>query len=296
MFNRAISGQYPPGSVVKPVVATAGLEEKIISASTTISDPGIITITNPYNPSIVYSYPDWKPGGHGRVDVEKAIEQSCDIFFYSVGGGWQNIKGLGAAKLAEWYEKLGLGKKTGIDIPGETEGFVPTSDWKEKTKKEIWYQGDTYHISIGQGDLLATPLQLLNYTMYFANGGTIYSPHFVEEIQSPEGSLLEKIEPKKIAENLASPSNISIVREGMKRVITQGTARSLSDLPFSLAGKTGTAQNPHGEPHAWFISFAPFDDPQIALVVFLENGGEGSSTASPIAKEILKYWYENVKS
>uniref|UniRef100_A0A7V3J9Y1 Penicillin-binding protein 2 n=1 Tax=candidate division CPR3 bacterium TaxID=2268181 RepID=A0A7V3J9Y1_UNCC3 len=295
LFNRAISGTYPSGSVIKPVVAAAALEEKIINPKTTISDPGVINIVNKYNPSIVYSFPDWKPGGHGRVDVYKAIEQSCDVFFYALGGGWQNIPGLGEKRLTNWLTKFGLGKKTGIDLSGEKEGFIPTAAWKEKVKKEIWYQGDSYHLAIGQGDFLATPLQILNYTIYFANGGIMYKPHFVTEIDTPEGQLVRKIDPEIVAKDLVSRDNVQVVREGMRRVVTSGTARSLSNLPFTVAGKTGTAQNPHGEPHAWFIAFAPYENPKIATVVLIENGGEGSSAAVPVTREILQYWWENKK-
>jgi penicillin-binding protein 2 len=295
LFNRAIGGTYPSGSIIKPVVAAAALEEKIINPKTTISDPGVINIVNKYNPSIVYSFPDWKPGGHGRVDVYKAIEQSCDIFFYALGGGWQNIPGLGEKRLTNWLAKFGLGKKTGIDLSGEKEGFIPTAAWKEKVKKEIWYQGDSYHLAIGQGDFLATPLQILNYTIYFANGGTMYKPHFVTEIDTPEGQLVRKIDPEIVAKDLVSRDNVQVVREGMRRVVASGTARSLSNLPFTVAGKTGTAQNPHGEPHAWFIAFAPYENPKIATVVLIENGGEGSSAAVPVTREILQYWWENKK-
>jgi len=290
MFNRAVAGLYPPGSTIKPVVASAALEEKIISTSTSLYDPGEITIVNKYNPKIVYRFPDWKPGGHGKVDIYRAIEWSCDVFFYALGGGWQNIQGLGENRLTSWFSKFGLGKKTGIDLPGEEDGFVPTAAWKEKVKKEIWYQGDNYHLAIGQGDLLTTPLQLLNYTIALANGGTFYKPHLVTEIKNPEGQLIKQIEPEILAKDVVSKNSLEIVREGMRRVTKSGTARSLSDLPFSSAGKTGTAQNPFGEAHAWFISFAPFEDPQIATVVLLENGGEGSSVAAPVTKDILRYW------
>jgi penicillin-binding protein 2 len=296
MVNRAIAGLYPPGSTIKPVIASAALTEGIITTSTTIKDPGIITIVNKYNPSIVYKFPDWKPGGHGTVDIYKALEQSCDIFFYALGGGWQNIQGLGEKKLVSWLSKFNLGKKTGIDLNGEEEGFIPSASWKEKVKKETWYQGDSYHLAIGQGDLLVTPLQLLHYTAYFANGGTFYKPQIVEKIEDSDGNLIKAFKPEVQEKDLIPKKYLDVVREGMRRVTAQGTARSLSDLPFSSAGKTGTAQNPHGEPHAWFISFAPFEDPQIATVVLLENGGEGSSAAVPVTKDILRYWLsERVK-
>lgn len=290
MFNRAIAGLYPPGSTIKPVVAAAALSEGIITPKTSIDDPGEITIVNKYNPQIVYRFPDWKPGGHGRVDVYKALEWSCDVFFYALGGGFNQIKGLGEKKLKEWFAKFGLGKKTGIDLPGEENGFIPSAEWKQRVKKEGWYQGDNYHLAIGQGDLLVTPIQLLNYTIYFANGGKFYKPKIVSEIQNDNGETIKRFEPEVMAKDLISKNDLDVVREGMKRVAVSGTARSLSELPFLAAGKTGTAQNPHGNPHAWFISFAPYEDPKIATVVLIENAGEGSAWAVPVTKEILRYW------
>ena len=291
LFNRVISALYEPGSTVKPLVAAGALQDGVITEKTTISDPGVISIVNQYNSAITYNYPDWKPGGHGSVNVYKAIEQSCDIFFYAVGGGWQNIKGLGVDRLNKWYAKFGMGQKTGIDIPGEEEGFIPTPEWKEKVKKESWYQGDTYHIAIGQGDLTVTPLQLLNYTVAMANGGTFYKPHLVSKIQTSDGQMIKTIEPEVITKDVVSKENLAISREGMKLVAQSGTGRQLSDLPVSSAGKTGTAQNPQGEPHSWFISFAPYDNPQIATVVMVENAGEGNEYALPVTKEILNYYF-----
>jgi len=293
MFHRAIAGLYPPGSVIKPVIGAAALAEKLITPETFIYDPGTIVITNPYNPAITYRFKDWKPGGHGRVNLLVAIEQSCDVFFYALGGGWQNIQGLGEKKLRTWLSRFGLGAKTGIDLPGENEGFVPSARWKEEVKKEIWYQGDSYHLAIGQGDLLVTPLQVAQYTAYFANGGVAFQPHLVSEIHPPNKEVI-KIKPKVAIQNLISPEDTRLIREGMRRVITQGTARSLNNLPFTLAGKTGTAQNPHGQPHAWFVAFAPYENPQIVTVVLVENGGEGSSTAVPVTREILEYWYTHL--
>ncbi|MBE3141656.1 MAG: penicillin-binding protein 2, partial [Thermoplasmata archaeon] len=291
LFNRVISALYEPGSTIKPLVAAGALQDGVITAKTTISDPGVISIQNQYNPAITYNFPDWKPGGHGMVNVYKAIEQSCDIFFYAVGGGWQNIKGLGVDRLNKWYAKFGMGQKTGIDIPGEQDGFIPTPEWKEKTKKESWYQGDTYHISIGQGDLTVTPLQLLNYTAAMANGGTFYKPHLVSKIQTADGQMVKTIAPEVIAKDVVSGENLAVSREGMRLVASAGTGRLLSDLPVPSAGKTGTAQNPHGEPHSWFISFAPYDNPQIAIVVMVENAGEGHEYALPVTKEILNYYF-----
>ena len=290
MFNRAIKGLYPPGSTIKPVIASAALSEKIISTKTTINDPGEIIIINKYNPSISYRFPDWKPGGHGSVNIYQALEWSCDIFFYALGGGWQNIKGLGINKMSAWLSKFGIDKKTDIDLPNEETGFIPSSSWKQEVKKESWYQGDDYHLVIGQGDLLATPIGLLNYTNFFANSGTFYKPKIVWEIKNIKNETVKKFEAEATTKDIVSKDIIDTTREGMRRVCATGTARSLSNLPFTCGGKTGTAQNPHGEPHAFFISFAPYENPKIAVVVLIENGGEGSSVAVPVARDILNYW------
>ena len=175
-------------------------------------------------------------------------------------------------------------------MPNEETGFIPSSSWKQEVKKESWYQGDDYHLVIGQGDLLATPIGLLNYTNFFANSGTFYKPKIVWEIKNIKNETVKKFEAEATTKDIVSKDIIDTTREGMRRVCATGTARSLSNLPFTCGGKTGTAQNPHGEPHAFFISFAPYENPKIAVVVLIENGGEGSSVAVPVARDILNYW------
>jgi len=294
LFNRAISGTYPVGSTIKPLVATAGLTEGVISSSTSIADKGVLTVKHQYDPSITFTFPDWKPGGHGSVNVIKAIAESCDIFFYAVGGGGMpGIKGLGALKLASWMNKFGLGAKTGIDLPSEAAGLVPTPEWKQKVKGEPWYVGDTYHAAIGQGDVLATPLQDLNYTATVANGGTLYKPKLLRQVLDANGNVIKDFAPEVIRANIAPKNVIDLVRTGMRQTVTAGTARSLSSLPVAVAGKTGTSQYgpQNSKTHAWFTAFAPFDNPTIALVVLVEGGGEGSSASVPVAKKILEYWF-----
>ncbi len=289
LINRATSGLYPSGSTIKPFMAAAGLEEGIISENTTINDTGEIKIGS-------WSFPDWKV--HGLTDVRKAIAQSCDVFFYAVGGGWDKIKGLGLKKVDEYLSKFGFGAKTGIDLPSEEKGLVPDADWKKKVKKESWYIGDTYHLSIGQGDFLATPLQLLNATSAVANGGKLLKPHFVDKITAPDGSLIKQINTEIVRENFISSANMQIVREGMRQTVIDGSGRSLNDLqdkngnPIEASGKTGTAQfGSEDKTHSWFTTYAPYDNPSIALVVLVEGGGEGNESALPAAKEILQYWF-----
>jgi len=283
MFNRCVSGEYAPGSTFKPIVAAAALQEKIISPDTTIDCHGNIQIGS-------FSFPDWKT--HGVTDVRKAIAESCDVFFYSLGGGWGSINPLGIDRIRKYANLFGLGKKLGVDIPGEATGLVPDQAWKQNRFNEKWYVGDDYHSAIGQGFDTATPLQMANVAATVANGGKVFKPHFVRSIKKPDGTE-EKVEPKILAQNFISPSNIEVVREGMRQTITSGSARQLGELKTAVAGKTGTAQfGGEGKTHGWFISFAPFDNPEIAMAVLMEGGGEGSSTAVPVTKEVYKWYFE----
>lgn len=295
LFNRSIAGTYPSGSVIKPVVASAGLQEGVITQSTTISDSGSLVVKNQYNPAIEYIFKDWKSSGHGTVNVIRAIEQSCDIFFYYVGGGFEKFKGLGATRLEKYMRLFGLGSKLGIDLPNEESGLVPTPEWKQRVKGESWYVADNYHMAIGQGDVLTTPLQVATWTATVANGGTLYKPQIVSRVTDDLGNTLKEFAPEVIRKDFISSNNINIVRQGMRAVITQGTGRSLSSLPYEVAGKTGTAQyGPNNSKlHAWFTAFAPYNNPEIALAVLVEGGGEGNEVAAPVAKQILEYYFSH---
>ncbi len=294
LFSRDISGTYPPGSTIKPVMAAAGLQEGVITRNTIINDTGVITVPHEYNPDITYTYYGWARGGLGPMNVISAIAKSSDIYFYTVGGGQESlgIKGLGAEKIAEYFKKFGLESKLGIDLPNEAEGLVPTPEWKEKAKGEMWYLGNTYHESIGQGDVLVSPLQVVSWTATIANGGRLYKPHLVRQIINPDGST-QNTQPEVIRSDFISSYNINLARQGMREAVLSGSSVALTDLPIAAAGKTGTAETGKGTTHAWFICFAPYENPEIALVVLIEKGGEGHETAVPIAKEILKWWFEN---
>jgi penicillin-binding protein 2 len=284
MFNRAISGEYPPGSTFKPLVAAAALEEKTINSGTSVNCGGGIHVGS-------YNFPDWKT--HGSTDVRKAIAESCDVFFYSVGGGWGDIPALGIDRIKKYADLFGLGKAGGLDIPGEAEGFIPDQSWKQKKLGERWYVGDDYHCAIGQGFDTATPLQIANMTATIANGGSVYRPHLVEKIVKPNGTEQE-IGSQVLNKNFISKSNMDIVREGMRETIasSSGSARQLADLKVAVAGKTGTAQyGTEGKTHGWFASFAPFDNPEIAMAVLVEGGGEGHSTAVPVTKEVYQWYF-----
>lgn len=288
LFFRGISGEYPSGSTIKPFIAAAALDEGVITPQTIVRSAGGIRIGE-------WFFPDWLPGGHGDVNVIKAITQSVNTFFYYIGGGYQGFQGLGVGKIVEHVLRFGFGEKLGIDVNGETNGLLPTEEWKKKTKNEEWYIGDTYHLSIGQGDILVTPLQVAVATAAIANGGTVWQPHLVYEYINPDGSE-EKINPLALKSEAAKKESIAVVSRAMREAVLTGSARLLSTIPVSSAGKTGTAQWRNGsKPHAWFTGFAPFQNPEIVITVLVEEGGEGSVAAVPVARDFLQ-WYFNKKT
>jgi penicillin-binding protein 2 len=288
MFNRAVSGEYPSGSTVKIVMAAAALQEKVITATTGFMSTGGLRISR-------WFFPDWKGGGHGWTDVSKAIAESVNTFFYYIGGGYEQFNGLGLEKIAKYLKLFGLGKTTGIDLAGEASGFIPTAAWKQEKTGEPWYIGDTYHLAIGQGYLLVTPLQVANYTTAFANGGRIYQPRLVKEILNSDESVYQTMEPKIIGQNMVSADNLQIVRQAMRQTVLAGSARSLQSLPVSAAGKTGTAQFDSSKAtHSWFTGFAPFDQPKIVLTILVEEGGESTDAAVPIAKDFWQWYFSSL--
>lgn len=286
LFNRSVAGEFPCGSVIKPVMAAAALNEGVVSESTQFLSNGGLKIGS-------WVFPDWKAGGHGMTNVKKAIAESVNTYFYIIGGGYEDFPGLGLDRIVRYDKMFGLGEQTGIDLPGEANGFVPTLDWKENVKKEHWYTGDTYHLAIGQGDLTTTPLQVAQFTAYFANGGKIYRPHLVKEITEAGGEKFHNTEISITKENLVNSDVVRIVRDGMRQTVTAGSARSINAVvPVAVAGKTGTAQwSSKKDPQAWFTAFAPFDNPNIVITILVEEGKEGSTAAVPVAREFLKWYY-----
>jgi penicillin-binding protein 2 len=290
LFNRAVSGEYPSGSTVKMVVAAAALQEKVISEHTTVNSTGGIKVDQ-------WFFPDWKAGGHGLTDVRKAIAWSVNTFFYTIGGGYENFVGLGVDRLAKYMLMFGLGMETGIDLPNESPGFVPSKAWKEQVKDEKWYIGDTYHLAIGQGDLLVTPLQDANWTAVFANRGTLYQPHILKGVLSNNDQTVQMIVPKIIRQNMVDSYNIEVVRQGMRQAVTLGSAQKLQSLPVEAAAKTGTAQwGTDKAPHAWFTAFAPYKKPEIVVTVLVEEGKEGSQIALAVAQDIMQYYFTRGKN
>lgn len=283
MFNRATNGVYPPGSTIKIVMAAAGLSEGAIAENTSFDTPPAIEIGQ-------WKFPDWKD--HGVTNIEKAIAESNNIFFYSIGGGFDKINGIGIDKMKKWWQVFGLGDKTGIDLSSESSGLLPDPAWKKKAKNESWYIGDTYHTAIGQGDLLVTPLQMVRAVSAIANGGKLLKPQIVQKITDHDGNLVKEYGPIVQNPQVADPGVIRIVQEGMRMAVTSGSATPMLNLPVSVAGKTGTAQFfDNQKTHAWFECYAPYENPEIAVVVLVEGGGGGYEVAIPIAKNILNYYY-----
>lgn len=305
LFNRAIAGAYPPGSVIKPVGAAAVLQEGIVDADTIINDRGVLVIPNQYNPAISYNFVGWKRDGLGPMDVRSAIAQSSDIYYYVVSGGHPstNIEGIGAEKLAEYYRRFGMGKLTGIDISGEKAARVADPTWKAEYWKEDaimakWYLGDTYHIAIGQGDMLATPLQVTVWTAAIANNGVLNKPMLLRRVLNQHRETIYTPVAEKLIDAGIDLQHLKTVQAGMRDNVTheKGSGRQLQSLPITSAGKTGTSQFDGSDPkrtHAWYTAYAPYEDPEIAITVLVEAGGEGHAAAVPIVKNALQWWAEN---
>lgn len=296
MLNRAINGLYPPGSTIKPFVALAALENNIRKPPFNIKDPGFFIL-----PNSGHTYKDWKPGGHGVVDMMLAITISCDTFFYGLG------LELGINKLSEFLSQFGFGQLTHIDTFGENSGLLPTPEWKQKRFKQPWYLGETVITSIGQGYTLVTPMQLAQAVSTLANNGLSLQPRFISSIKHNQTGELEVFQSKPMQQLNLKPENLALVKEGMMNVTQPGgTAAAIgAGAPYNIAAKTGTAQvvemkynqkynpnqmNERHRDHALFIAYAPAEDPTIALAIIVENGGHGGSTAGPIAKKLMDYY------
>jgi penicillin-binding protein 2 len=296
LVNRPLRGIYPPGSTFKPFVALAGLEAGKREPPFTISDPGYFTL-----PGHSHRYRDWKPGGHGQVDVRRAIAVSCDTFFYGLA------MELGIDKLAAFANHFGFGKRTGIDIKGEAEGLMPTPEWKWRRWKQRWYPGETVIAGIGQGYTLVTILQLAYATATLANNGVAIRPHLVASVQETASGINRPIPITTMDRIPLDPQHVEIVKQGMTDVtVPGGTAASIgAGSPYAIAAKTGTAQvigikqNEKWDEkkvaerlrdHALFISYAPAEDPKIAVAVIVENGCHGGSAAGPIARKVMDYY------
>ncbi len=291
-INRPVEALYPTGSTIKPLLAAAALEENIISADKKIYSPGYLEIPNPWNPDNPTRMLDFQ--AHGWTNIKEAIAVSSNVYFYTIGGGHKDQKGLGINKIKEYLENFGWGEITGIDLPNEKRGTIPDPEWKSKRYQETWTLGDTYNSSIGQGYVLTTPLQVAVSYSALVNGGKVIKPQIVKEIHENETTI--KIEPEILKENFISPENLEIVKEGMHLTTKIGTAQRLGWLSEKVGAKTGTSQIPKpGHYHNWIAVFGPYEDPEIVLVVLIEEVEGIRASASLIAYEVLD-WYFNHES
>ncbi len=296
LFNRVISGLYFPGSLIKPLMALAALEEKIITPERKIFDEGKIVITSPYNPQVKYTFTDMKP--HGWVDVKKALAVSCNVYFWTVGGGYGDIQGLGLSRIQKYWHLFGLGEKDGLDLNDENTGVLPDEEWLKRIRPQdpLWKLGDTYNISIREGGLSLTPLEMADYIATIANNGTSFKPYLAKEIKNQQGEIIKTATSSVLVRLDVSPQNLKVVQEGMREVVTSGTATELNNLPFKVAGKSGSPEfvlNGKKHYHAIFGAYAPYEDPQIVLLVLIEDIPQGSVATLSVVSDVLNWYYEN---
>jgi penicillin-binding protein 2 len=296
LFDRAIAGQYPPGSTFKLVTGLGALEEGIVNRNTKINCNGGLRIPNPYNPRLSTYLPDW--GVLGVLDFVQGLAQSCNVYFYTLGGGYGEIEGLGSERLARYARMMGYGEPSGVDLPSEAAGRVPDSRWKTQQVGETWLPGDTYNMAIGQGYVLATPLQVANVTNGIAMGGTQYRPRVVQAVVDGEGSIERTIDPQILRQAAFKPATLSAVRDGMGAVLDAADVRRYQIPGLKIASKTGTAEfvGPRDAKgnlptHGWFTVYAPADNPRVSVTVFLEKGG-GPGDALPLGMELLRRYFE----
>ena len=297
LFNRAISGKYLTGSTIKPLIASAALEEDVVSPEKNINCQGFITVPHQYDPEIEYNFQDWT--SHSWTDLRKAIAESCNVYFYTIGGGFGDQEGLGPTRIKEYLQLFGWTEKTGIDLPGESEGFVPDKEWKKRVLDEGWWDGNTYYLSIGQQYLQITPLEVITAFSAIANGGKLMQPQVVRKVVDTSSGVLkvlEEKEPRIIRENFISPENLQVVREGMRQAVTgrnspQASAVVLNSLPVAVAAKTGTAELGNDRYHNWITVFAPYDNPQIVLTLMIENVKGVQAAVLPVARSVLEWYF-----
>jgi len=278
--NRALRGEYPAASTIKIIITVAALENNIIGKEEMFFCGGELPVGNRV-------FKCWKEEGHGKLDLEQAIIHSCNVFFYQLG-----LK-MGVKRIIQYARLFGLGEATGLDLISEKSGFLPTPEWKSKTKGEAWYPGDTANISIGEGFILVTPLQMLRVIAAVANGGNLIKPHLVKKIVNSQGKIVENFSPRKGEKIPISPSTLDFLRKSLRGVIKGGTGWRAENKIVKIAGKTGTPESSDEErPHNWFIGYAPSDAPRLAIVVLVEHREEEISIAAQIAGKILSQIFQ----
>ena len=331
LFNHAISAEHPPGSVFKIAAAIGALNEGVVSPYQSLDTPYSIFITEKYSENDVGTereFVDWKEGGHGQANFFKGLSQSVDVYFYKISGGYQDEvkEGLGIWRLAEYAEALGYGQITGIELPGEAEGLVPNPTWKRINLSENWSTGDTYIAAMGQGYVLATPLQILVSYSIVANDGIYMKPTIIREILDEDGNVVEAFEPEQVwditkdalidvfddnfvptgEKKVVESWVIDMTQQALRMTVTEGTAMSIFEgMEVPTSGKTGTAEycddiaqekglceSGNWPSHAWYVGYGPTDDPEIAVIAFVYNGSEGSSVAAPIVRQVLEAYFD----
>lgn len=293
--NRAVTNSFPPGSTIKPFIASAAMQEGIASSQSEYNCTGKWTGAGDQWPQSC-----WLAGGHGKISFDEGIVQSCDTVFYEIGYAFYKSIGVKGEKMQDYLYRFGLGKPTGVDLPGEDGGRIPTKDWKKKWNKndseyQVWYPGDSTNMAIGQGDVLATPLQMAVAYSAIANGGTVYKPHIVKRIATPAGKVIADAKGEKVRSVGVDPAIINIVKDDLQQVISDGTGKTAFDgFPLDsipVAGKTGSAESYGKQANAWFAAYAPANKPQYVVVVMIEEGGHGVSAAAPVARKIFDSLY-----
>ena len=283
LMNRALSGEYPPGSPFKLVMALTALSSRVSTPKTTFDCRGVFLLGES-------TFRCWLPGGHGELDLQQAIKHSCNIYFYNLG------LEVGVERISKMARAIGLGERSGLEIRGESGGLIPDRAWKKKIIGESWYTGDTVNLSIGQGYLLVTPLQMASMGCIIANRGTLYQPRIVKRMISPEGEIIKEFEPV-IRKKLDVPEEIwSELLSGMVRVVNEehGTGRAAAHPVITVAGKSGTVQvgtPPEYGKHAWFLALAPADNPEVVLAIILEDAESGPRDAAPLAGEFMRRYF-----
>lgn len=296
LINRALRGVYPPGSTIKPFMGLAGLELGLRTPGDSIQDPGYFSL-----PGSTHRYRDWKRDGHGVVDLKRSIAVSCDTYYYRLANQ------MGIEAMHRFLSQFGFGRKSGIDLDGELAGLLPSPEWKRRRFNQPWWPGETVIAGIGQGYMLATPLQLAVATMALANDGVVYAPQLLRAWQDPASGRMHYAAPRVLGRIPLNPRHLSIIKQAMVEVMLPGGTAAVAGAgaAYAIAGKTGTAQvigikqgaryderrvAAHHRDHALFIAFAPAEAPRIAVAVMVENGGSGSATAAPIARKVIDYW------
>ncbi len=331
LFNHAISAEHPPGSVYKMPTAVGALNEGVVTPDQLLTDPGKITVIQKglvNDPGRPIDYVCYEEAGHGEVDWLRGVMYSCDVYFYKIGGGFAGEveTGLNIWRLGEYSRALGYGMRSGIELPGEEDGLIPDPNWKRVNLGETWTTGDTYIASMGQGYILATPLQVLLSASILANNGAYMQPTLIREVYNAEGEVIRPFEPRLKWDVTKDPvisvydeNNlltgekktieswvVDMAKEGMRLVVTDGTAKfPFADMTIPSAGKTGTAEycddraqaknlcaRGSWPTHSWYFGYAPYDDPEIAVVAFVYNGGEGASVAAPIVRTVMEGYFE----